>query len=425
MSVDDKAQVTEGTRQLTALEGAVRELLKEAETGKLDPAMATIKGDILASLWKDGNATLLRLEAQTGPHPRRTTFVEAYAAARYALQKLRVSECSATPPMDITLTSVAARSDHLPRIELPKFNGSPSEWPAFAGRFEKRVAGLTEEADRYAFLLKCFERCDIARNSFEAFENAGMPFQQAWKKLEERFYKKRVVFLEHFQQILDLPKMTVASANGLMRIIDVVETSTASSRQIAGEMNAKPTVIEDGLLVSIVLSKLDTETAERIARQSDVQRIPTWKELREELDRLPNQIYYGPKKKEVPRTHTSFAPTRPARTVLSATVRPAVSKPPVTTPSPATGTSAANGIWGPRRCYACDKTGHVGTLCPELRVRSAIERLNFIMGQGKCINCLSRQHKSAECPSGKRCQTCQKRHHTLLHVENEATLAIK
>uniref|UniRef100_A0A182NMZ9 Uncharacterized protein n=1 Tax=Anopheles dirus TaxID=7168 RepID=A0A182NMZ9_9DIPT len=195
------------------------------------------------------------------------------------------------------------RPDHLPRIQLPKFNGSPSERSAFAGRFEKRVASLTEDADRYAFLLKCFQRCDIARNSCEAIENAGMPFQQAWRKLEERFYKKRVAFLGHFQQILELPKVTTASVNGLMRIIDVVETSIASARQIAGEHGQKPTVGEDGLIVSIVFSKLDADTSERIMRRSDVQCILTWKQLRDELDKLANQIYYEPEKKDVPRTH--------------------------------------------------------------------------------------------------------------------------
>uniref|UniRef100_A0A182N075 CCHC-type domain-containing protein n=1 Tax=Anopheles dirus TaxID=7168 RepID=A0A182N075_9DIPT len=306
---------------------------------------------------------------------------EILAREKCALLKLRPTDTSSVPPLDITLASTAARADHLPRIELPKFNGSPSEWPAFAGRFEKRVASLTEDADRYAFLLECFERCNIARNSCEAFENTGMSFQQAWRKLEERFYKKRVAFLGHFQQILELQKLTKASANGLMRIIDVVETSMAFARQIAGKHGQQPTVIEDGLLVSIVISKLDVDTSEQITWRSNVLCTPTWKQLRDELDKLANQIYYEPKEKNVPCTHTSFAPTRPARTVLSATVRPSVSKPAVITPSPATGTSAATGTWGLRRCYACDKSGHVGTQCAELRARSAVERLNFVMGQ--------------------------------------------
>uniref|UniRef100_A0A182PX37 CCHC-type domain-containing protein n=1 Tax=Anopheles epiroticus TaxID=199890 RepID=A0A182PX37_9DIPT len=416
MSLEESAEVQEATRQLTALEGAVRDIIVETAAGKFDPETAIIRGEILSSLWKDGNATLLRLEALTGPHPRRSTFTEAYATAKRAL--LKAQEGMAPPPLDVTLSAVPSRSDHLPRIELPKFNGSPSEWPAFAGRFEKRVAGLIDDANKYAFLSKCFERCGIARNSCEAFENAGMPFPQAWRKLEERFYKKRVAFLGHIRQILELPSLATASASGLMKIIDVVETSIASAKQIAGETEQAPTVIEDGLIVSIVLGKLDDDTKERISRRLDSQTIPTWKELREELDRLSNQTYYELRKKVVSRPTPNNAPTRPVRTVLTAMVRLSAPKP-ATSSTPVASSKSVPGNTGIRRCYECDKTGHVGTLCPELRVRSAIERINFVMDQGKCLNCLSRSLTTAVCPSEKRCQSCKKKHHTLLHFSDD------
>uniref|UniRef100_A0A182WMN0 Peptidase A2 domain-containing protein n=1 Tax=Anopheles minimus TaxID=112268 RepID=A0A182WMN0_9DIPT len=274
-----------------------------------------------------------------------------------------------------------------------------------------RVAGLTEDADKYAFLIKCFERCDIARNSCEAFENAGMPFPQAWRKLEERFYKKRVAFLGHFRKLLDLPKLTTASSSGLMRIIDVVETAIASAKQIAGTNNEGPTAVENGLLVSIVLGKLDEETTERITRRLDPQSIPTWKELRDELDRCSNQIYYEPRRREAPRTdraQSTCKPERQPRMVLAAT----------------TGTSEQDCKAIIPRLFYTERTGsdtslgHVGTLCPELRVRSAFERVNLIMGKGKCVNCFSGQHPTAQCPSETRCQVCEKKHHTMLHVES-------
>uniref|UniRef100_A0A182NCC5 CCHC-type domain-containing protein n=1 Tax=Anopheles dirus TaxID=7168 RepID=A0A182NCC5_9DIPT len=322
----------------------------------------------------------------------------ASTPAKCALLKLRPTEGPAAPPLDIILASTAARPDHLPRIELPKFNGSPSKWPTFAGRLEKCVASLTEDADRIAFLLKC--RCDIARYSCEAFENAGMPFQQTWKKLEERFYKKRVAFLGHFQQMLELPKLTTVSANGLMRIIDVVETSIASARQIAGEQGQKPTVIEDGLLVS----RGDLTCNASLRGRSCGTSLTSW--LIKFTTNRRRRTVHAP-------TPASHPPDQHGRCSLPRTVRPAVSKPAVISQSPATGTSAAIGL---RRCYACDNSGHVGTLCPELRARSAVERIHFVMGKGKFINCLSKQHAAADCPSEKRCQTCSIKDHTLLHI---------
>uniref|UniRef100_A0A182PX22 CCHC-type domain-containing protein n=1 Tax=Anopheles epiroticus TaxID=199890 RepID=A0A182PX22_9DIPT len=323
-------------RQLTALEGAVQGLLSEARSGKVDPAMASIKLDLLQSLWNDGNKALLDLEESQGPQPRRATFMEAYAQTKLELK---------TPGPN--------RSDHLPRIELPRFNGDPTEWPAFAGRFEKRVAGLTGDAERYAFLVKCFERCDVARNSCEAFENSGMPFSKAW----------------------------------------------------TGESGIKPTVVEDGLLVQLVLGKLDDDTITRVTRRLDAQTIPTWKELREELDRLSSQIYYEPRRREAPRydrAQSTSKPARQPRMALSATT--GTSPHSKDTRPSYKGVSILHGQEVTRRCYACDKLGHVGTLCPELRARSAFERLNLIMGKGKCVNCFSSQHPTAQCPSVKRCQ---------------------
>uniref|UniRef100_A0A182LYZ2 Uncharacterized protein n=1 Tax=Anopheles culicifacies TaxID=139723 RepID=A0A182LYZ2_9DIPT len=77
------------------------------------------------------------------------------------------------------------------------------------------------------------------------------------------------------------------------------ETAIASAKRIAGKTEQEATVVEDALIVSIALDKLDDETSERITRRLDPQGIPTWKELRDELDRRANQMYYAPKKKKL------------------------------------------------------------------------------------------------------------------------------
>uniref|UniRef100_A0A182IJ16 Uncharacterized protein n=1 Tax=Anopheles atroparvus TaxID=41427 RepID=A0A182IJ16_ANOAO len=127
--------VTEATRQLTALEGAVQAIVSELRVGQIDRTTASIKREMLESLWKDGNATLLRIEAQTGPHPRRAKFSEAYLAARRSLERMREAEGAAPPlALDTTTLATSSRHDHLPRIELPRFSGAPSEWPSFAAK---------------------------------------------------------------------------------------------------------------------------------------------------------------------------------------------------------------------------------------------------------------------------------------------------
>ncbi|XP_049281891.1 uncharacterized protein LOC125763104 [Anopheles funestus] len=324
MSNDEKA-IIEASRQLTALEGAVHGILVEANAGKMDPTMATVKETILASLWQDGNAVLLRFEALTGPNQRRRTFCEAFAKAKCALMKLRQGEGTIAASLDVTRATA-----------------------------------------------------------------------------EECAPNVRETFLGHLRQLFDMPKLTTASAVDLMRVIDVVETSVASAKQVAGVPDQRTTVIEDGLLVSIVLSKLDKRTIERASLRLNAD-VPTWKELREELDRLANQLYRESKNTQVMRAPTSSAPTRPTRTAA---------------PQSGNARKALDCHAGTRRCYACDRSGHVGEMCPELRVRSVCERVKFIKGKGKCVNCLSNQHAVTQCPSEKRCKICNMLHHTKLHMES-------
>uniref|UniRef100_A0A182UX62 CCHC-type domain-containing protein n=1 Tax=Anopheles merus TaxID=30066 RepID=A0A182UX62_ANOME len=144
-------------------------------------------------------------------------------------------------------------------------------------------------------------------------------------------------------------------------------------------MDQAASAVEDGMIVSFVLSKLDEETAAQITRRLDAQQIPTWKALRNELDQLANTLYYEPKAKpgnnfRTERSATNHAPARTERAMLSATVHAEGRHADIGT------TGHRNQSWMVvRRCYACDKTGHLSTLCPELRVRSFLERTNYIM----------------------------------------------
>ena len=173
------------------------------------------------------------------------------------------------------------------------------------------------------------------------------------------------------------------------------------------------------MLVSLVMSKLDDETITRISRRLDVHTIPTWKELRDELDRLSSSLYYEPRKSAASRPdRASTSSKRPIRAAFVATVDTVSTSQTPTPQTQRTRYSSVDHQPGTRRCYACDKPGHTGPLCPELQVRSECERINYVMSKGKCVNCLSSQHPASQCPSNKRCQVCRQKHHTLLHVKS-------
>ncbi|KAF9417928.1 hypothetical protein HW555_005073 [Spodoptera exigua] len=58
--------------------------------------------------------------------------------------------------------------------------------------------------------------------------------------------------------------------------------------------------------------------------------------------------------------------------------------------------------------------------CPKFQAISASSRLDFIKNKRGCVNCLSATHTASQCKSIHTCRTCNKKHHSLLHLEQSS-----
>ena len=72
-------------------------------------------------------------------------------------------------------------------------------------------------------------------------------------------------------------------------------------------------------------------------------------------------------------------------------------------------------------CHLC-KGSHFTQYCERLVKETVPERSNIVKKANLCFNCLKSNHTMEECRSS-RCKLCDKKHHSLLHVENEISLA--
>ncbi|XP_018359052.1 PREDICTED: uncharacterized protein LOC108758547 [Trachymyrmex cornetzi] len=72
-----------------------------------------------------------------------------------------------------------------------------------------------------------------------------------------------------------------------------------------------------------------------------------------------------------------------------------------------------------RNCLACKIKRHPLYLCDKFKRLSVPKRIEFVKGAKVCYNCL-RSHRDTPCKFSN-CTICQKRHNTLLHLENYAT----
>ena len=68
-------------------------------------------------------------------------------------------------------------------------------------------------------------------------------------------------------------------------------------------------------------------------------------------------------------------------------------------------------------CIACKKEKHPPYACPKFRALGHDDMASLLKANNLCLNCMRPGHYVRECTSYNRCKHCQKRHHTLLHIE--------
>ena len=114
---------------------------------------------------------------------------EMEKARRLEVERAPARETS--PPPAVPTTQAAPLN-----VELPKFNGNPTEWNEFEGLFRKametRASGYSE-TDRKHLLknsLETAEACEAARR----FAAGGRTLDEILKKLRHRFSSAQVVY---------------------------------------------------------------------------------------------------------------------------------------------------------------------------------------------------------------------------------------
>lgn len=148
---------------------------------------------------------------------------------------------------------------------------------------------LQEDADKFAFLCKCLEQFEPAKNSIEALENSGTSFAEAWQKLETRFYKRRIAFEGYFSKLLKVKRVSNPSAKEILALIEAVDTTVHAAHQIQGIRQKGLDCVANGLIIAVVKGKLDDVTISKLEESLDLQKVYTWAELEKRANQLACQ----------------------------------------------------------------------------------------------------------------------------------------
>ncbi|XP_055909586.1 uncharacterized protein LOC129944276 [Eupeodes corollae] len=119
--------------------------------------------------------------------------------------------------------STAASSSHtgirLPRIDLPKFDGSYTTWRAFQDRFQALVHNnkSIDDIDKLHFLQSCL--IGDANRFLQNLSVEAANYDKAWELLKERYDHKRILVHIQMQKLFGQPSVSCETAAGLRDLL--------------------------------------------------------------------------------------------------------------------------------------------------------------------------------------------------------------
>lgn len=298
-----------------------------------------------------------------------------------------------TAPVLSTAPKVKQR---LPKPELMSFDGNLSNWPLFYTTFNALVhnnASLTD-ADRLYYLIS--KLSNNALSTFAGVIPSPENYNVIYQALIDKYQDVKILGTDYLEQALNLKLNGPASASNFQAFIDtfVVSINSLKALQIDDLL--------DFVLLHMAMKKFDTETVRAFQMYSRDTKTPT---LNMFIDFIKSQcrIYgnmqptdneYNSKSNFKPRSKTIRAPN-PQSYVTSCTT--------------------------PDKCPLCNFAIHDHFYkCTAFEKLSPSERFKQIKINGACVNCLSRTHKAVNCTSKSKCRTCNQRHHSMLHFNNNS-----
>ncbi|XP_075163297.1 uncharacterized protein LOC142235931 [Haematobia irritans] len=303
-------------------------------------------------------------------------------------------------------SSVSSRGDNssshslnLPPCDIDVFDGDFLNWPTFRDFFTAVYINNSRLSDieKLCHLLK--KTSGEARDVVSKFPLTHRSFALAWKALKGTYDNTRLLVNHQLKLLFDLPVLESETSSGLKKLQRGISTciSTMSIYDVA-------TDDWDPILVFLCLQRLPKCTV-TLWEQSikDKSALSSWSDLdfflTERIQTLTclrdiRGIDARPPANKRIRSHFTNAKT----------TRSPSSTPPSSQSSP------------DRLCVLCRRHHHLRT-CSRFHNLSVRERMNIIRSHQCCMNCLSRRHIAANCPSAYDCGKCGRRHHTLLHRE--------
>ncbi|XP_060871447.1 uncharacterized protein LOC132945707 [Metopolophium dirhodum] len=295
----------------------------------------------------------------------------------------------------------------LPKIKLPMFDGNLLSWRSFRDIYISLVHDNQhiDDAQRFHHLLSCLSGSALAIIKSIPLSAANYPI--AWDALSERYNNKRLLASAHMDKLFAFKPIAHESLPALIEFVNTFKENVSIIKSLGVDD------LSSFLLFHMCSRVLDPTTLQLFESSTSQSTIPTFDELVnfvqhrcKILENLTKSNKVGRNEKPFEKPDVRGKHTKSTKSVFAATT-PASTK------------------FKTRNCLYCDKPDHRIYQCPKLTGMTVDKRRDVVLARKLCFACLSSSHMVNTCPSTKGCFSCNsKRHHTLLHREQNQTSTV-
>ena len=325
------------------------------------------------------------LEPAANYDKERTEFENKYydivARVKMFLKKEKGNNKESKPVISSVSSDYEFNSNvKLPVLELPKFEGSFSEWNQFKDTFQAVVDNnpRISNVEKFYYLKACLK--GRAAEAISSIQVTNENYDDAWDILSQRFENKKLSVFSHVAAIVDFPNLTKENVTSLRNLYDEAERRLRALKNLGEKVDNW-----GSLLIYVIISKLDSRTRKAWEEENKNSEIPTLKQLQDFLNSRCQLLEAMTNVNYSPQVKRRGAQTNLANTKIC--------------------------------CYFCSGD-HTIYKCKKFVELSASDRLKEVNNMKLCILCLGKGHKFGDCKA-KHCFKCRKKHNTLLHNKDD------
>ncbi|XP_046869289.1 uncharacterized protein LOC124461927 [Drosophila willistoni] len=174
-------------------------------------------------------------------------------------------------------TTAFVHAGELPKIQIKRFAGLYTEWPAFQDIYESTIHNKRELTNTQKFHHLKTLLVDDAANLVRHLAITDTAYNTAWERLKERYNRPRHIVNSFLEKFMGLPTTNKIDVSILRKVSD-------GTNEIVRGLDAINHTGRDCWIQYLVLEKLDADTRRRWIERSMGNEAPTLEEFFKFLD---------------------------------------------------------------------------------------------------------------------------------------------